>query len=521
VVTGEVGLIDPFDTPRAALEGRDLTTAGIGEMLPGVLSPLLWQIDRHLVEEAFSALLHELKVLRVGTGGTGSLLCRVHGRVAMDFSHLASMAGALPGAAADELEAEYFGSRRRSRHVSAPSGRGHGALRRAAHDVRVLRSRQRAGVQARIVVSAARGLRAARADAALLADAGARVALARHTRLLDLAARGMAAELAVAADATASYRRLQLLLARILGSEAAGRAADEVVARVGVASTPSRRASAAVFAGPTWEELGRAPGGAVESGDAEATSRELAAALARLHAELAQSPRFDPDRARSKLQWRAIRRAAREATERLALREATKAALLEIGGEVRRVHLAIGTHLAATGALHDAHDIELCTFAELRRAVLANEVAAPEMLDQRRAWLQRQRMATPLPARFSGAPEPETAPGVAAARLEGWAASPGLATGRACVVLDPLDEIEAGSIVVTVETDPSWVPVLRDAAAIVLERGGPLSHAAILARELGIPAVLSVPDATALLRDRLVTVDGSAGVVLLEEGDRG
>jgi pyruvate,water dikinase len=110
---------------------------------------------------------------------------------------------------------------------------------------------------------------------------------------------------------------------------------------------------------------------------------------------------------------------------------------------------------------------------------------------------------------------------VAAARLEGWAASPGLATGRACVVLDPLDEIEAGSIVVTVETDPSWVPVLRDAAAIVLERGGPLSHAAILARELGIPAVLSVRDATALLRDRLVTVDGADGVVLLEEGDRG
>ena len=56
-----------------------------------------------------------------------------------------------------------------------------------------------------------------------------------------------------------------------------------------------------------------------------------------------------------------------------------------------------------------------------------------------------------------------------------------------------------------------------DAAAIVLERGGPLSHAAILARELGVPAVLNVPGATRLDGER-VTVDGDAGVVVLEPG---
>ena len=53
------------------------------------------------------------------------------------------------------------------------------------------------------------------------------------------------------------------------------------------------------------------------------------------------------------------------------------------------------------------------------------------------------------------------------------------------------------------------------AAAIVVERGGPLSHAAILARELGVPAVLNLPDATTVLAGRTVTVDGDAGVVIV------
>jgi pyruvate,water dikinase len=69
---------------------------------------------------------------------------------------------------------------------------------------------------------------------------------------------------------------------------------------------------------------------------------------------------------------------------------------------------------------------------------------------------------------------------------------------------------------VAVTTDASWAPLFMVAGAVVVEEGGPLSHAAIVARELGIPAVLNVPGVAARLRagDR-VTVDGDAGTVVL------
>jgi pyruvate,water dikinase len=63
-------------------------------------------------------------------------------------------------------------------------------------------------------------------------------------------------------------------------------------------------------------------------------------------------------------------------------------------------------------------------------------------------------------------------------------------------------------------TDPSWTPLLSRAAGLVLETGGPLSHGAIVARELGIPAVLSVNRATSIIADGdIIEVDGYAGVV--------
>ena len=68
-------------------------------------------------------------------------------------------------------------------------------------------------------------------------------------------------------------------------------------------------------------------------------------------------------------------------------------------------------------------------------------------------------------------------------------------------------------------TDPSWTPLFLIAGAVVLEVGGPLSHAAIVAREFGLPAVLNVRKATRVLRDgETVTVDGNDGVVERDGG---
>jgi pyruvate,water dikinase len=88
--------------------------------------------------------------------------------------------------------------------------------------------------------------------------------------------------------------------------------------------------------------------------------------------------------------------------------------------------------------------------------------------------------------------------------------------GRAVVITDPAmpGEVEVGDVLVSPTTDPSWASILFLVAACVIDVGGPMSHGAIVARELGIPCVINTRDGTKLLRsgDR-VRVDGQAGTV--------
>ncbi|MGW4641019.1 PEP/pyruvate-binding domain-containing protein [Sphaerisporangium sp. NPDC004334] len=100
--------------------------------------------------------------------------------------------------------------------------------------------------------------------------------------------------------------------------------------------------------------------------------------------------------------------------------------------------------------------------------------------------------------------------------LRGTPGSHGSVTGAARIVRGPGDfaRVRAGDILVCPFTDPAWTPLLRVVAGVVTETGGVLSHAAIVAREQAIPAVLGVPDAMSRLRDDTVlTVDGTAGTV--------
>ncbi|WP_336707338.1 PEP/pyruvate-binding domain-containing protein [Oerskovia sp. USHLN155] len=100
--------------------------------------------------------------------------------------------------------------------------------------------------------------------------------------------------------------------------------------------------------------------------------------------------------------------------------------------------------------------------------------------------------------------------------LRGTAGSTGVATGPARIVRGPADfsRVRPGDVLVCPFTDPAWTPLLRIAAGVVTETGGVLSHAAIVARERRIPAVLGVTGATGLIVDgSLVTVDGEAGSV--------
>ncbi len=98
--------------------------------------------------------------------------------------------------------------------------------------------------------------------------------------------------------------------------------------------------------------------------------------------------------------------------------------------------------------------------------------------------------------------------------LTGSSAAPGLATGPVRIVMTPnnIHLVKKGDILVAPQTNPDYVPAMKKAAGIITERGGRTSHAAIVSRELGIPAVVGVENATKILKNnQLITVDGISG----------
>jgi pyruvate,water dikinase len=326
----------------------------------------------------------------------------------------------------------------------------------------------------------------------------------------------MAVELAVASAAVGAYRQLERTLAGHLGEQEAAAAAQRVTVGAGSRRTRSAGTSRSVFAGPTWGE----------GGDAALppyTSRRADRLAAREELE---------DELRSRPAWRRVRlltgqvvdvrmhllrRLTDDAAEGLARRENVKAAVLAVGGEVRRVHLELGRRLADAGALEDRADVDLLRDAELAPA-LAGHPPPPAELARRRRWLAQRADEPPLPVRFSGVPRAEPARAPSGDLLAGWAASGGRHTGTARVLTRPDPEaLAAGEVLVAAATDAGWSPLFLRAGAIVVERGGPLSHAAIVARELGVPAVLNVTGATSVLDGRRVTVDGDSGTVVVHQ----
>jgi len=98
----------------------------------------------------------------------------------------------------------------------------------------------------------------------------------------------------------------------------------------------------------------------------------------------------------------------------------------------------------------------------------------------------------------------------------GVGVSSGVATGHARVLLTPTDiqPSERDYILVCPSTDPAWTPLFLHAAGLVMERGGLLSHGAVVAREYGVPAVANIPNATRHIVDgQLLQVNGNQGTV--------
>ncbi|WP_240911806.1 PEP-utilizing enzyme [Thermococcus sp. M36] len=109
------------------------------------------------------------------------------------------------------------------------------------------------------------------------------------------------------------------------------------------------------------------------------------------------------------------------------------------------------------------------------------------------------------------------------ALLVGIPGSPGVAEGPARIIRDSSEfhKLRPGDVLVAPYTTPAWTPLFRLAVAVVVDTGGPLSHAAIVAREYGIPAVMGTGVATKVLKDgQYIRVDGNRGLVFSVEIER-
>jgi pyruvate,water dikinase len=260
---------------------------------------------------------------------------------------------------------------------------------------------------------------------------------------------------------------------------------------------------------------GGGPGGG--SGAAAATGGPGGEdADAYLDAHLRGPRRWAYERAR-----RFVRTAVRE-------RERVRFARTRAFGMARRMFTAMGVDLAHTGALAQPRDVYFLRLEELRGA-FAGTISHRELrplVQLRRAQQDKQRQIPAPPPRFVtvggpywGQRRPDVPPASAAADssdvLRGTPSSPGVVAGRAKVLDQPRD---AGrNIVVTYRTDPGWVGVLSSATALLIERGSPLTHVAIVARELGVPTIVQVPGLTTRIRTGMrLVVDGAKGTIQID-----
>ncbi|MFD0360814.1 aminotransferase class III-fold pyridoxal phosphate-dependent enzyme [Nocardia sp. GCM10030253] len=184
---------------------------------------------------------------------------------------------------------------------------------------------------------------------------------------------------------------------------------------------------------------------------------------------------------------------------------------------VRAYVVEAGVRLAAAGTLERADDVFQLSIHELSD-LAAGRVEAATLTSQivyRRAVYAGYRDLVP-PHELGGGVTVGAVREIGDGDLTGLGCSPGVAEGTARVITSPadIDQLREGDILVTRFTDPGWTPALGLVAAVVTEVGGMLSHAAVIGREYGIPAVLNVAGATTAIRSgQHIRVDGRAGVV--------
>jgi len=252
----------------------------------------------------------------------------------------------------------------------------------------------------------------------------------------------------------------------------------------------------------------------------DAIRREAAVAAVRPHLKGMDRKNFD--KALAAVPWWAQ---AREATRDRAIR---------IGAPTKQAYRELVRRAAERGGHPDPVRVALLDPIDELPAYLVDPSTFRAVIDERGALFDRYTAVEP---RFfitsqDEVPTIEELEADQAARVAVPAAVPGdvltgasgcqgVARGRARVVMDPADavDLEPGEVLVAPITDPAWTPLFLPSAAVVVNVGALMSHAVIVSRELGIPCVVSVEDATSRIPDgALVEVDGTAGTVTILEG---
>lgn len=535
------------------------TRANAGEVLPGVASPLGWSLIGGPMEHGFRAsLCGDCGAFRWPDDDRFLFVGRFAGRFHLNLAVLREAAQHLPGTSADAIDEQYFGDPEGLGLPAYEPQRGEGlwVLRSGPATLRTMaalgRRIRRERLETEALVRDNRAFAASSpSDEAVVArlrdlqphftnrfgtHITARALTSSAVELLGRAAQG------VGADGDLHLRLLTGLpeLESSQPSLALRRIADEIGAESPLGKS--------VLDGLSWDEL-EASGLA----GADVLRRRLGGFLLRfghrglnefeptwpaweqepdvvlghlasvMRAEEGGDRRHEHVRAGAvaevaALGWRApvLRRLAANAQQAVVRGETTKATAIRVTHEMRRLiwllrgrweervsgDLALLTldelaHVAAGGDVPD--DVLARRAEELRRA---NEVEVPEVLIGEVRTVSRDRAAA------TGATE-----------LHGIGGSAGRAVGTVRVVEDPLDRFDDGDVLVASVTDTAWTPLFLAASAVVTDIGGVLSHATIVARDLGIPAVVNTKVATRELRTgTVVEVDGSAGVVrVLEE----
>ena len=515
------------------------STDNVGEAAPGVLSPLSWSMWGTTGDKFPREIAYQMGVFSAADRREFPLIVRpFYGRIALSLEYLATVGDRMPGVEGQDLIANMVGripdgmmfspTRRRYPWIAGKLPRamivGPREIRRRAP---IVDSWWRSSIAALPGLSRAQSV-SLLGDAVRYFDesltwhslallAVVQPVLVELTKLVERAGVGDVGPLSGAGGA-------EMAIIADMWSASRGRmTVADVVANHGFHGPFEGEISSRV-----WREdsapLIRMINGYAALPDSEDPTQREREARARLPALQRRVLAALPAK-----QWPAARILLSVAQRQLPLRGVGKRSFLQALDVARGAARRLGEHLVGDGELDTADDVFQLTVDEL--TAVPPRVARD--LVRRRRERGHQYAAMQLPGSWRGVPEtnsPATAsdhPGGSIepdTRVTGLGVSAGVAEGRVRVVVDPsFTDVEPGEVLVSATTDPSWASIMFLSSALVVDIGGPLSHAAVVAREIGIPCVVNTRGgSTRLHTGDLVRVNGDTGIVeILERADTG